>query len=200
MLFLALNTASRESAVALLENQAVLGEISWESNANESEKLLPAIQNLLTNAKKTWKDLGGIVLVAGPGAFTSLRVGIAIGNAMAWFLKIPLWGVNVFKVWETRISESDRSSGHLIAIRSGKNHYLIENDAKLYSLEELSAPRIYGEIPDDFLEKGKIEKSFGQAVSEILKEKINLESVSNERGVLPIYMRPPGITQRKSQN
>ena len=40
-----------------------------------------------------WSQILGIIVVQGPGGFTSLRIGIATANAMAWALQIPIIGV-----------------------------------------------------------------------------------------------------------
>ncbi len=104
MLIVAINTASqkqeRESAIALLyfndfsadtSSRTVLGEESWHSNRNESERVLPGLDRLLKEQKKSWDDVEGVFVVRGPGSYTSLRVGITIANAIAWVRKIPLW-------------------------------------------------------------------------------------------------------------
>lgn len=98
MLIVAIDTASLESAIALLEGgdpshpAKILGEESWHSNRNESERVLPGLDRLLKEAGKSWEDVGGVFVVRGPGSYTSLRVGITIANTIAWIRKIPMWG------------------------------------------------------------------------------------------------------------
>ena len=95
MLIIAINTASsaaeRKSAIALIEMGKVLGEESWYSNRNESERILPGLDRLLKENGKSWDDVGGVFVVKGPGSYTSLRVGITIANTIAWVRKIPMW-------------------------------------------------------------------------------------------------------------
>ncbi len=56
-----------------------------------SQVLLPAIEELLDKHKKSIKDLDSIVVAEGPGgSFTGTRVGIAVANALAYGLKIPV--------------------------------------------------------------------------------------------------------------
>jgi tRNA A37 threonylcarbamoyladenosine modification protein TsaB len=59
---------------------------------NQSEKLLPAIDLLLKNNKANGK-LKGIGVVTGPGGFTSVRIGVAVANALAYSLKLPVVGI-----------------------------------------------------------------------------------------------------------
>src|SRR3989338_5376570 len=109
-LIIAINTASRESALALLQDNRVLGEVAWPSNANESTKVLPELESLLKDAKKTWNDLTHVFVIKGPGAYTSLRVGITIANGIAWTLKRPMLTATVFELWEHRLSHDVRQT------------------------------------------------------------------------------------------
>jgi tRNA threonylcarbamoyl adenosine modification protein YeaZ len=59
---------------------------------NQSEKLLPAIDLLLKNNKAIGK-LKGIGVVVGPGGFTSVRIGVAVANALAYGFKVPVVGL-----------------------------------------------------------------------------------------------------------
>ena len=90
-LILAINTASKESALALVEKNlssgdsgGVLAEQSWASNANESQKLLPGVLEMFKETGRGWEDLDEVFVVEGPGAYTSLRVRVVIANAIAW--------------------------------------------------------------------------------------------------------------------
>lgn len=105
MLIVAIDTASLESAIAVLDinldsSQSpslgkIWGEESWHSNRNESERVLPGLDRLLKEAGKSWEDVEGVFVVRGPGSYTSLRVGITIANTIAWVKKIPMWGVEL---------------------------------------------------------------------------------------------------------
>ncbi|MBU0597723.1 tRNA (adenosine(37)-N6)-threonylcarbamoyltransferase complex dimerization subunit type 1 TsaB [Patescibacteria group bacterium] len=57
-----------------------------------AEKILPAIEQVMSENKIKTSDLSGIGVVAGPGGFTSLRIGIIIANALSYALKIPIIG------------------------------------------------------------------------------------------------------------
>jgi tRNA threonylcarbamoyladenosine biosynthesis protein TsaB len=53
--------------------------------------LVPRILELLEEASAAREQLSGIVVGAGPGSFTGVRVGAATAKGMAWALGIPLW-------------------------------------------------------------------------------------------------------------
>jgi tRNA threonylcarbamoyladenosine biosynthesis protein TsaB len=53
--------------------------------------LVPRILEVLEEASASRKDLAGIVVGAGPGSFTGVRVGAATAKGVAWALDLPLW-------------------------------------------------------------------------------------------------------------
>jgi len=59
----------------------------------QSEKLLLNLQKILISAKCPLVKLKGIIVVSGPGGFTSLRIGLSVANTLAWSLRIPIVGV-----------------------------------------------------------------------------------------------------------
>lgn len=186
-LVLAINTASKESALALIQDDRVLGETAWDSNANESTKVIPGLQTLLKEANKTWKDLTHIFVVKGPGAYTSLRVGITIANSLAWTLKIPMGATDVFTLWENRLTDSERDEPHMIAIAAGRDFYQTKNNPERYSLDQLLQHNLpmYGETPDA---KPTV-LSFGHAVCQLIPLVEPCDHVD------PIYARPPDINR-----
>lgn len=70
-----------------------------EISIANSDKLLLLIDRVLKKEKVGLKKLGGIIVVSGPGSFTAVRQGVVAGNALGFFLKIPVVGVrgNEFK-------------------------------------------------------------------------------------------------------
>lgn len=65
----------------------------------QSEKLLPAIDSLLRQKLIKLDEIKGIIVVLGPGGFTSLRIGVITANTLAYGLNIPVVGLklNEFK-------------------------------------------------------------------------------------------------------
>jgi len=95
-----INTTNYEYIFLALINKK--GDIIIQKNIKakyqQSEKLLENIDKILNNPVKSLRDHGarklkGIISVIGPGGFTSLRIGIATANAMAWALNIPIVGI-----------------------------------------------------------------------------------------------------------
>jgi tRNA threonylcarbamoyladenosine biosynthesis protein TsaB len=57
-----------------------------------AQTALPLIKQLLAEEKKTLEDIVEIQVHPGPGSFTGLRVGAAIGSMLAALLQVPLNG------------------------------------------------------------------------------------------------------------
>lgn len=91
-----INTAQSDRAtVGLIQGRAFLIKKTFNSKFRESEKLLPEIDNLLKKTRRRLADLTGLIVVNGPGSFSSLRLGISVANALSYVLKIPVAGVKL---------------------------------------------------------------------------------------------------------
>lgn len=87
---LAIDTSSAWCSVALsLDDQAP--ELRHEAvSAGASQLLLPWIELLLINAKIGLKDLDVIAVGIGPGAFTGVRLGVAVVQGLAISNNLPV--------------------------------------------------------------------------------------------------------------
>lgn len=95
-----INTAQSDRAtVGLIQGRAFLIKKTFNSKFRESEKLLPEIDNLLKKTRCQLADLTGLIVVNGPGGFSSLRLGISVANALSYALKIPATGVKLAELF-----------------------------------------------------------------------------------------------------
>lgn len=196
-LTLALNTASRESAIALLDEQFVLDEIMWESQSRGSEQVLPRLEKLLEGQGKTWKDLIRLVVVKGPGPYTSLRVGISIINSMAWVLRIPIRTVGIFEVWKSRLPEGENKEDYTVVISAGRTHYLAEGGVSPLGWEEFEVEgrKYVGELSQEYL-GGRVDlRSFGEGVTKL--DASQYEDLDVGLFAEPMYSRPALVTVPK---
>lgn len=92
-MWLGIETSSVVSSVAVMNENQLLGEITIQAGLTHSEQLVLHIQSLLEMARVQKTDLKGIVVASGPGSFTGLRIGMGTAKAMAYALRIPLYGV-----------------------------------------------------------------------------------------------------------
>jgi len=62
------------------------------SDVHTSQQVLPLLETLLSQNCLTFEDITNIEVNTGPGSFTGLRVGAAIGQALGFLLGIPVNG------------------------------------------------------------------------------------------------------------
>ena len=98
MMTLAIDTSTRQTAVALHADGVVLGELAWVSEQNHTRELLPAIDTLLRHVHVTLDDVRGLAVAQGPGGFTALRVGLSVAKGLAFARGLPLVGVGTLEV------------------------------------------------------------------------------------------------------
>ena len=97
MKILAIETSTLTGSVALLEDEAVLGEITLSVSVQHSERLMPAIEQLLSNARVDLSEIDLFAVTVGPGSFTGLRIGIAAVQGLAMAGHQPILGVSTLQ-------------------------------------------------------------------------------------------------------
>ncbi|CAA7600716.1 1-acylglycerophosphocholine O-acyltransferase [Acididesulfobacillus acetoxydans] len=93
MKYLAIDTTTKVSGLALAEDGRLVGEGFLHTAKTHSERLVPLLDQLLRAAGWGLRDLNFIGVVRGPGSFTGIRIGIASAQGLAGVLKLPLLGV-----------------------------------------------------------------------------------------------------------
>lgn len=81
MKLLLINTCGSEGIVGLAQSGAVVAEQRLPGRG-ASESLVPAIRTLFERFGWTLAELAGIGVVAGPGSFTGVRVGLSVAKGL----------------------------------------------------------------------------------------------------------------------
>jgi len=100
MLVLAVDTSGRKGSVALCRGDAGSFEVVQLTpleGGTYSARLMPTISSLLEQNGFDKKDIGGLVVVSGPGSFTGLRVGLATVKGLCEILRKPLATVSMLE-------------------------------------------------------------------------------------------------------
>jgi tRNA threonylcarbamoyladenosine biosynthesis protein TsaB len=90
MIILTIRTDKPEAEIGLYDDQSQLAYETWQAHRELAETLHGKVEALLKSKGKSWKDLQGIVCFQGPGSFTGLRIGLTVGNALAYSYDIPI--------------------------------------------------------------------------------------------------------------
>jgi tRNA threonylcarbamoyladenosine biosynthesis protein TsaB len=102
-LVLAVDTTTANGSVAVGEPGRVRGELRLASEDAHSARLLPGVEFLLASLALTPADLGGYAVVAGPGSFTGLRVGLSTVQGLALASGRPCLGVSALDLLAERM-------------------------------------------------------------------------------------------------
>ncbi|MBU3188645.1 tRNA (adenosine(37)-N6)-threonylcarbamoyltransferase complex dimerization subunit type 1 TsaB [Clostridium bowmanii] len=77
MKILSIDSATAAATCAILEDENVLGEITFNYKKQHSLILMPIIDKLFNNTGMCINDIDAFVASKGPGSFTGLRIGLA---------------------------------------------------------------------------------------------------------------------------
>jgi len=92
-MLLAVDTSTQWMGLALYDGDQVLGESVWRTRSHHTMELAPAVRELLAHTQTRPEDLSVLASALGPGAFTSLRIGLAVVKGMALALRLPVVGI-----------------------------------------------------------------------------------------------------------
>ena len=90
MIILAIRTDKPEAEIGLFDGKTKLGRETWQAHRQLAETLHGKIEALLKTHGKDWQDIGGIACFQGPGSFTGLRIGLTVGNTLAYSYDVPI--------------------------------------------------------------------------------------------------------------
>ena len=97
MNILAVDTAGKTAAVAVLRDDVLLYEAQCNNGLTHSETLLPMIDTALKAAGLTVDDLDVLGVTNGPGSFTGLRIGVSTAKGLAWAAELPCAGCSTLE-------------------------------------------------------------------------------------------------------
>ena len=106
MLILALDTATRVCSVALWKGDTgdMVAEYTQNIKKTHSQRLLPLVDQVLTDTATDKSHIEAIAVAAGPGSFTGLRIGVSTARALAQGLKVPAVGVSTLEALAGNLS------------------------------------------------------------------------------------------------
>ncbi|MEO8104833.1 MAG: tRNA (adenosine(37)-N6)-threonylcarbamoyltransferase complex dimerization subunit type 1 TsaB [Candidatus Saccharibacteria bacterium] len=90
MLILTIRSDKPAAELGLFHDNHQIGYETWEAHRALAETIHTKIASLLTQHGHSLADLAGIIAFRGPGSFTGLRIGLAVANALADALQLPI--------------------------------------------------------------------------------------------------------------
>lgn len=94
---LGLDASTMVGSVALVTDGVVEGEYTLKVRRTHSERLLPAVERVLSDADLTIADIDAVSVAVGPGSFTGLRIALATAKGLAYARRLPVVGVGTLE-------------------------------------------------------------------------------------------------------
>lgn len=94
---LAVDTSLDACSAAIVSDGEVLASLSEPMSRGQAERLAPMVREAMAQAGVAFSEIGCVVVTAGPGSFTGVRVGLSFARALALALGLPCLGVSTLE-------------------------------------------------------------------------------------------------------
>jgi tRNA threonylcarbamoyladenosine biosynthesis protein TsaB len=197
MIILSTDTSLPFLSVALLRDGELVGAMALEGKGSRNEKLLPAIDWLLS---ESGTDRGAIDLFAvtrGPGSFTGVRIGLATMQGLALALRKPVCAMSTHEA--IAFGEPGRVA---VADDAGRGEFYV---SVFEDGEEMVAPHLASAVEEprvirvaDLLQSRNVAERCGRRALSIEQRGLG----DRYRDVTPIYVRlaEAEVKLRQKQN
>ena len=117
MITLVIDASTYRGTVAVLDDDRLVVQGAAAMRGKESELLMPAVDQALTDAGCGSKGVHRVVCGAGPGSFTSLRIAASIAKGIAVGRSVPLFAVSSLAlIVAGNVSDGPRGSRKYLAV------------------------------------------------------------------------------------
>ncbi|MEQ5869893.1 tRNA (adenosine(37)-N6)-threonylcarbamoyltransferase complex dimerization subunit type 1 TsaB [Sagittula sp. NFXS13] len=97
-MILAFDTSTAHVIAALLDGDSLRAVKAEPMARGQAERLMPLLEEVLTEGGATWQDVTRIGVGIGPGNFTGIRIAVSAARGLALGLGVPAVGVSTFDV------------------------------------------------------------------------------------------------------
>jgi tRNA threonylcarbamoyladenosine biosynthesis protein TsaB len=112
MRVLALDTATEACSVALLTDNGLVGQFA-EVERGHAEQILGMVHAVLAEAEVSLSMLDGIAASVGPGAFTGVRISVAVAQGLAFGASLPVVPITTLEALALQVM--DAGAQHALA-------------------------------------------------------------------------------------
>ncbi|MBB6469636.1 tRNA threonylcarbamoyl adenosine modification protein YeaZ [Aminobacter lissarensis] len=122
MILLAIDCAASLCAASVYDVAAgrELGRCVRDLGKGHAEHLMAVIDEALTQAGKSYADLGRIAVSTGPGSFTGVRVAVSAARGFSLALKVPAVGVTTLEALAAETRDKFGTRVVLAALDAGR--------------------------------------------------------------------------------
>ena len=117
---LAFDTAGTACSAAVWRGGAIRARRFEIMSRGQSERLVPMIEAVMSEAGIAYPALDAIAVTRGPGGFTGVRIGLATARALALACARPVIGVSNFEAVAAAVPEDERRGRSLAVVIDAK--------------------------------------------------------------------------------
>lgn len=107
-LLLSLETSTQTCSVSLHNDHILLAERISKTERTAAAQLAVMIDEVFRDAGKRPKELQAVIVAAGPGSYTGLRIGVATAKGLCYALKLPLISVSTLQLMAFQFIQSSQ--------------------------------------------------------------------------------------------
>ncbi len=119
MIVLGIDTSTTQTSLAIGTEHEILGATRF-AGARKHDDVVPATEALLRWTGIELSQLGGVAVGLGPGLYTGLRIGIAVGKSLAQVQRVPIVGICSLDVLAFGIHHTRRTIVAALDARRGE--------------------------------------------------------------------------------
>ncbi len=120
MRILGFDTATSACSAAVWEDGRIAARRFEPMSRGQSERLMPMVREVLSEAGADFQDLDLLAVTTGPGAFTGLRIGLAAARGMALAGDLACFGVTTLDAVAAGVSKQEREKANVLVVLDSK--------------------------------------------------------------------------------
>ena len=163
---LLLDSSNKFLSVGLAKDGKVVDKIFYEAWQRQSEMMVTEIDNILKHNNIDKSKLDAVVVGAGPGSYTGVRIGVTIAKTIAYALKIKLYAKSSLSL----LKDQEFPTICVFNARSGRSYFgvykgkeilekdtVLENEKVLEYIKAHPDYLLHGDTYQLGLESGKFD-------------------------------------------
>ena len=178
-----IDTSADTGVVAVGADGKLAATVSNNEARNHASAINLMIEEVLDKAGITMQQLNGVVVCAGPGSYTGLRIGMATAKGICYALNISLLLDNKLTLIANQLCQAnkDKYEIYIPSIAARENEYFIASYDK--NMKEVMAPR--------HIDKFALGEYIGNDLNKlIISSALQADDISNLSGLFSIETEP----------
>lgn len=172
MNILAIDTTTKKACVSVKKNNKTYMDMI-DNQITHSEKLLPLIDKVMSQANLTIKDMSNLACINGPGSFTGIRIGLATIKALAQVNNLDIFSMSSLELIAYKTHILHPKTDNVISIISTNNDRIFYCLYKTNTINGKTNITNLTEICNDFIDDAIVK------IQSTLKQNKNLRIAGN---------------------